>query len=126
MASVTDHAGTVPGPAIAAPWPFVARLRKGAIGFILPLAIVIVWQLSATDGALFGGALPSPARVWNGWLLWAFGPQGMGLNPYSGTWWDNVLFSTIRVAKGFALAIVIGSPRSVSSFRMRGMPARIP
>ena len=113
MASVTDHAGTVPGPAIAAPWPFVARLRKGAIGFILPLAIVIVWQLSATDGALFGGALPSPARVWNGWLLWAFGPQGMGLNPYSGTWWDNVLFSTIRVAKGFALAIVIGIPVGV-------------
>ena len=37
----------------------------------------------------------------------------MGLNPYSGTWWDNVLFSTIRVAKGFALAIVIGIPVGV-------------
>ena len=35
------------------------------------------------------------------WKIWAFGPAGMGLNPYSGTWFDNALFSTERVAKGF-------------------------
>ncbi len=39
-----------------------------------------------TDGSLFGGALPTPDRVWAAWKVWAFGTPGMGLNPYSGTW----------------------------------------
>ncbi len=113
MAIATDHAGTAPVAVDAAPWPLFARMGKGALGFLLPIALVIVWQLSSTDGALFGGALPSPARVWQGWWLWAFGPAGFGINPYSGTWWANVLFSTVRVAKGFGLAILVGVPLGV-------------
>ncbi|PSC03557.1 ABC transporter permease [Alsobacter soli] len=93
--------------------PVAQKLWKVAAGLALPIALVAIWQLSSKDGALFGGALPSPARVWDGWLMWAFGKPGLGLNPYSGTWWDNVAFSTIRVAKGFGLAIVIGVPLGV-------------
>ena len=37
----------------------------------------------------------------------------MGLNPYSGTWVSNVLFSTQRVAQGFAVAIVVGIPLGI-------------
>lgn len=80
------------------------------LGLILPIALVAIWQLSGTNGSLFGGALPTPDRVWNAWVLWAFGTPTLGLNPYIGTWYDNVVFSTIRVAKGFGLAILIGVP----------------
>lgn len=80
------------------------------LGLILPILIVILWQMSGTNGSLFGGALPTPDRVWNAWVLWAFGTPTFGLNPYIGTWLDNVVFSSIRVAKGFSLAILVGVP----------------
>lgn len=80
------------------------------LGLILPILVVILWQMSGTNGSLFGGALPTPDRVWNAWWLWAFGTPTFGLNPYIGTWLDNVIFSSIRVAKGFSLAILVGVP----------------
>jgi NitT/TauT family transport system permease protein len=80
------------------------------LGLILPIALVAIWQVSGTNGSLFGGALPTPDRVWKAWVLWAFGTPTLGLNPYVGTWYDNVVFSTIRVAKGFGLAILIAVP----------------
>ena len=68
----------------------------------------------APNGSLFGGVLPTPDRVWQAWKIWAFGPAGMGLNPYSGTWLDNALFSTERVAKGFGVAILFGVPLGIA------------
>ncbi len=74
--------------------------RRLALALILPLALVVAWQLGGRDGAIFGGALPTPDRVWAAWKNWAFGAKGMGLNPYSGTWIDNIVASTQRVATG--------------------------
>lgn len=90
----------------------LARLVPGRklLGLVLPIAVLAFWQLSGTNGALLGGALPTPDRVWSAWVTWAFGTPVLGLNPYVGTWLDNVIFSSLRVAKGFALAIVIGVP----------------
>ena len=100
-------------PAAAAPprrrLARIAPPRK-LLGVVLPLAVVILWQVSGRNGALLGGALPTPDRVWDAWVTWAFGTPTFGLNPYVGTWLDNVLFSAARVAKGFALAIVVGVP----------------
>ncbi len=87
-----------------------ANPARKVLGLILPIALVAIWQLAGTNGSLFGGALPTPDRVWSAWVLWAFGTPTLGLNPYIGTWYDNVVFSTIRVAKGFALAIALGVP----------------
>ena len=73
-----------------------------------------LWQLAGKDGSLAGGALPTPDRVWAAWKIWAFGtPTGMSLSPYVGTWVESVLFSAQRVAKGFALAIVVGVPLGI-------------
>lgn len=90
--------------------------RVGAflLSLIVPILLVALWQGAGTNGALFGGALPTPDRVWTAWVKWAFGTAGMGLNPYSGTWAENVMFSTVRVAKGFALAILIGVPLGIA------------
>jgi NitT/TauT family transport system permease protein len=86
---------------------------KIAIGAVLPLLVIILWQLSGKDGALFGGVLPTPDRVARAWQTWAFGNRGMGLNPYSGTWFESVAFSTGRVFQGFVVALVIGIPAGI-------------
>jgi len=63
---------------------------------------------------LFGGVLPSPVHVWQAWVVWAFGPAGLGFNPYSGTWLANLAFSAERVAKGFLCATIVGVPAGIA------------
>lgn len=87
--------------------------QRLALALILPVLLVVAWQVGGKDGAIFGGALPTPDRVWNAWVNWAFGAKGMGLNPYSGSWADSVIASAQRVGTGFALAIVIGVPMGI-------------
>lgn len=102
-----------PVPAKAKGWSagFAAgRTRATLSAVLLPIAIIAAWQLAGTNGSLAGGVLPTPDRVWDAWVMWAFGPTGMGLNPYSGTWLDNVLFSASRVTQGFALSMIVGIP----------------
>jgi NitT/TauT family transport system permease protein len=89
-------------------------MRQALLAISLPLAVIIIWQLAANDGSLFGGVLPSPERVWKAWTVWAFGPAAQGLNPYSGTWLANLTFSAERVAKGFACAIIVGVPAGIA------------
>ena len=84
------------------------------LGLLVPVLVIAAWQAAGRNGSLFGGVLPTPDRVWEAWTIWAFGPAGMGLNPYSGTWLANALFSAERVAKGFAVAILIGVPLGIA------------
>ncbi len=93
--------------------PLWYGLRGTALAVALPISVIVIWQLAGPTGSLFGGVLPTPSKVWYAWYKWAFGPAGMGLNPYSGTWLANVLFSTQRVAQGFAVAIVVGVPLGI-------------
>lgn len=113
MAAITTS-GSVPAAApTKAPSLFSMRVRKLALALILPVALIVAWQLGGKDGAIFGGALPTPDRVWKAWMLWAFGNPGFGLNPYAGTWLANVIASAQRVAAGFALAIAVGVPLGI-------------
>ena len=89
---------------------FLLHPQRVLLAFALPVALVMVWQLSGVNGTLFGGVLPTPDRVFAAWRVWAFGEQRMGLNPYSGTWLSALAFSTQRVAQGFAVAILVGVP----------------
>jgi NitT/TauT family transport system permease protein len=85
-----------------------------ALGWLLPLAMIAAWQLAGgRDGTIFNGIVPTPGKVLEAWQVWAFGDIGLGLNPYSGTWWSNVVFSAQRVAQGFTLAILAGVPLGV-------------
>jgi NitT/TauT family transport system permease protein len=111
-------AGTGGGLAPAAlPWSsrlLASRLGRLLLGLLLPLGVLAAWELAGgASRSLFGGVLPTPTRVLEAWQMWAFGPAGMGLNPYSGTWGSNVLFSAERVLQGFLLAIVVGVPLGV-------------
>lgn len=87
--------------------------RQGVVAIVLPLAVIVLWQIAGQGGSLFGGVLPTPDGVWKAWVIWAFGPSG-GFNAYSGTWLANLVFSAERVAKGFAGAIVVGIPVGIA------------
>ena len=99
--------------------PVLAGLLRSRVGaallaILLPLAALALWQASGTNGAVAGGALPTPDRVWKAWLVWAFGKPGpMTLSPYVGNWGEAILFSAMRVAKGFGLAVVVGVPLGI-------------
>ena len=63
----------------------------------------MVWEGAGRADMLPAGILPSPSMILSTWEVWAFGSGGFGLNPYSGTWLDTVLFSTgasCRVSSG--------------------------
>jgi NitT/TauT family transport system permease protein len=100
-------------PGLASPIlsPAVRRsLRQAALAVVLPALVITVWQMAGTDGSLFGGVLPTPDRAWRAWKVWAFGSTGLSLNPYSGTWLANLVFSAERVGKGFLAAILVAVP----------------
>ncbi|MFY8113277.1 MAG: ABC transporter permease [Rhabdaerophilum sp.] len=91
-----------------------SRLGKAILALLLPLGVLVLWQASGTNGAVAGGALPTPDRVWKAWLVWAFGKPGpMTLSPYVGSWADAIYFSAGRVAKGFGLAVLVGVPLGI-------------
>jgi NitT/TauT family transport system permease protein len=91
--------------------PAVRRsLLQAALAVVLPALVITVWQMAGTDGSLFGGVLPTPDRAWRAWKVWAFGSTGLSLNPYSGTWLANLVFSAERVGKGFLAAILVAVP----------------
>jgi NitT/TauT family transport system permease protein len=85
-------------------------LRQALLAVVLPAMVIAVWQMAGTDGSLFGGVLPTPDRAWQAWKVWAFGSTGLSLNPYSGTWFANLIFSAERVGKGFFVAILVAVP----------------
>jgi NitT/TauT family transport system permease protein len=87
-----------------------SSLRQGLLAVVLPVVVIVIWQLAGTNGSLFGGVLPTPDRAWQAWKVWAFGSTGLSLNPYSGTWFANLIFSAERVGKGFLAAIVVAVP----------------
>jgi len=80
---------------------------------VLPITILLLWEAVGQFELLPAGIMPPPSRAVQGWAVWAFGNPGLGLNPYSGTWLNAVLFSAQRVGQGYALAILVGVPLGV-------------
>jgi len=95
---------------MAAATPSAAeRLNRLVLGIVVPIALLVAWQLVGSQPNM-AGIVPTPLKVLEGWHGWIFGPQGMGLNPYLGTWVANVQYSAMRVGQGFALAVAVGVP----------------
>ena len=97
---------TVPGQTRRAPSRALLAFQLA----IVPLTLLCAWEACGQLELIPPGLLPPPSRVVQGWYTWAFGPHLGSLSPYSGTWLANVTFSTDRVARGFALAILLGVP----------------
>ena len=93
--------------------------RAAIQGLALPVLLIALWEALGRAEVVPQGILPTPSTILASWRMWAFGPQGMGLNPYSGTWAPTVWYSTRRVAMGFALAVAVGVPIGVLIGRSR-------
>jgi NitT/TauT family transport system permease protein len=110
---ITSKPATSRAPGLASPLLSPVRLRslrQALLAVVLPAMVIAVWQMAGRDGSLFGGVLPTPDRAWQAWKVWAFGSTGLSLNPYSGTWFANLIFSAERVGKGFLAAILVAVP----------------
>jgi NitT/TauT family transport system permease protein len=88
----------------------VARVLRAPWALVLPLALLVLWHLTVEHRWVAEGIIPSPAQVLRSWELWIFGAAKGGLSPYSGTWLDNVLYSSKRVLQGFGLAALVAIP----------------
>jgi NitT/TauT family transport system permease protein len=86
------------------------RLGRTSQAVLLPVVIIILWEWAGQAELIPEGLLPKPSSIAATWHEWAFGNGGLGLNPYSGTWAETVLFSARRVAQGFLTAVLIGVP----------------
>ena len=88
----------------------MARILRAPWALVLPLALLVLWHLTVEHRWVAEGIIPSPAQVLRSWEVWIFGATKGGLSPYSGTWLDNVLYSSKRVLQGFGLAALVAIP----------------
>jgi NitT/TauT family transport system permease protein len=88
----------------------VARVLRAPWALVLPVALLVLWYLTVEHRWVAEGIIPSPAQVLRSWEVWIFGAAKGGLSPYSGTWLDNVLYSSKRVLQGFGLAALVAIP----------------
>ena len=88
----------------------MAKVLRAPWALVLPVVLVILWHLTVEYRWVAEGIIPSPAQVLRSWQLWIFGTAKGGLSPYSGTWLDNVLYSSRRVLQGFGLAALVAIP----------------
>ena len=87
------------------------RLRLPAPWFVvLPLLLLALWHFAVDLRWVTEGIIPSPAQVLRSWHTWIFGSSKAMLSPYSGTWLDNVTYSSRRVLQGFGLAALVAIP----------------
>jgi NitT/TauT family transport system permease protein len=88
----------------------VAKVLRAPWALVLPAALLVLWHLTVEYRWVAEGIIPSPAQVLRSWEVWIFGTAKGGLSPYSGTWLDNVLYSSKRVLQGFGLAALVAIP----------------
>ena len=77
---------------------------------VLPIALLALWHFAVELRWVVEGIIPSPEQVLRSWYIWIFGGSKGMLSPYSGTWLDNVTYSSRRVLQGFALAAALAIP----------------
>ena len=95
-APVRDH--TSPGGALRAARAFVRASRRRLAPWLVPLAVLLIWEIAARSGALSTRVLPEPlAVVRAAWSLIE-----------SGEMWADVRVSTWRALSGFAIGGGIG------------------
>src|ERR1700682_6037389 len=74
---------------------------------IVPVLILVGWEVFSRSGILPPALLPAPTRVLAAWADWVFAIDG-NTQTYSGLWISDAMASAARVFTGFALAAILG------------------
>jgi NitT/TauT family transport system permease protein len=95
-------------------WAFPKKLSSsGLFSLIMPVVLLVLWQGAADLRILPAAIIPAPSEVLDAWIRWTFGTHGAGLNSYNGTSAASVRSSLLRIAQGYAIAVLIGVPTGV-------------
>lgn len=91
------------------PWTPGSRVRRATLGVVLPLLLLIVWQVVASAGAFRAGVFPGPAQVARAGVDLA--ERGL-LQQYLAISTQRVLLGfAIGASAGLALGAVVGLSR---------------
>ncbi|CAN7745120.1 ABC transporter permease [Pseudorhodoferax sp. LjRoot39] len=83
------------------------RLYRRIERAIVPVALLIGWEVFSRSGVLPPALLPAPSQVLVAWADWVFATDG-NTQTYSGKWIQDVAASASRVFAGFAISTVLG------------------
>lgn len=82
---------------------FYRRIERA----IVPVLLLVGWEVFSRSGVLPRALLPAPSQVLVAWADWIFATDG-NTQSYSGHWIMDTAASAMRVFSGFALATVLG------------------
>nr|WP_245605520.1 hypothetical protein [Thermicanus aegyptius] len=80
---------------------------KNKYRWIVPFAIVAVWEGISRSGMLSPSLLPAPSKVLQIWMDWIFGTTGNS-ETNSGQWIRDAFSSAFRVSAGYVIAAISG------------------
>ena len=83
------------------------RLYKRIERGIVPVLLLVGWEIFSRSGILPRALLPAPSQVMIAWADWVFATDG-NTQSYSGHWILDVAASSFRVFAGFAIAALLG------------------
>lgn len=85
----------------------VRQLYKRLERALVPVAVLVGWEIFSRSGILPPALLPAPSQVLVAWADWVFATDG-NTQTYSGRWIFDVAASASRVFAGFAIASLLG------------------
>lgn len=89
-------------------WLKNARTQAAALAVVLPLLLLGLWTFSSVQNVFGPGLLPTPADSAGAFQDWVWAKSRGLVDPFSGTWAENVAASFARVVAGVSLAAVVG------------------
>jgi len=81
------------------------RSKSLTIKVIVPVTVLVLWELLSRMGVISSALLPAPTRVIESLMDWIFGTTGVA-ETNSGQWLNDAGSSAIRVIAGYSLAVV--------------------
>src|SRR5260370_16823269 len=75
--------------------------------WIVPVLILVGWEIFSRSGTLPAALLPAPTTVLWSWADWVFAIDG-NTQTYSGSWIFDTAASITRVMAGFGIATALG------------------
>lgn len=88
---------------LEAPRPIYLRVGAHGERIVVPLFVIVAWEIFARSGYLPPALLPAPSAVVHALADWVFGFDET-TQSYSGLWLRDALSSALRVLLGFAIA----------------------
>src|SRR3981189_919486 len=80
---------------------------KGLERWVVPVLILVGWEIFSRSGTLPAALLPAPTTVLRSWADWVFAING-NTQTYSGSWIFDTTASLTRVMAGFGIATALG------------------